>query len=486
MKILNFVFLILLVGLSTSLFSEIDLTEQPSHANKRNQQILIGLSSGEEELMNFQTIRRDSIILPAYTNKFPNDNTYVQLFNSKFNQQKIKVVNRDVIIVLSRALDYDSLFEALLKIRAAKTFGANHVSVASPLILSEVKISGELSHLLVLEDLLATAGADFVIENNQTRVIKQKSVKKNPVTNSDYLLGGNNHQELLYEISSALKKNAYNMADTQALGDSLKGRKIYWVAATTEPVNANFFQTLAQTQWLHSQGAAVHLILPYLPYARSDKPEFDVGVSTQGRLVADLIESVGTQGITVVRAHAPQSLGFFKIHSDEISGRETIIKYLKKLDIDCVVSPDAGFQKDATKYQHELNKAYEKDISSLKKHVCLVVMNKERNSDGQETIKGGTGLENIKNKRVVIIDDETSSGGTLAQVASWLEHYEPESVRAVVTHLAGPAKKSLESDAIKELAVTNTVPIQVKNKKLTILSIADEIAERISQYESNY
>jgi ribose-phosphate pyrophosphokinase len=173
-------------------------------------------------------------------------------------------------------------------------------------------------------------------------------------------------------------------------------------------------------------------------------------------------------------------LGFFKIHSEEISGRSTIVNFLKSQKIGCVVSPDAGFQKDATKYQHELLKAY-----GGSKDVCLAVMNKERNSDGQETILGGTGIENITGKHVVIIDDETASGGTLSQVAQVLQRYQPKSVFAVVTHLAGPAQKSLNSENIQHLVVTDTVPASVSHQKLKVLSIAPEIAAGIAAGESN-
>ena len=384
------------------------------------------------------------------------------------------------MIVLPAALNYDTLIEVLLKVRAAKTFGASRIVVQSSIPLKAIPISGALSEVLSLEQFLAVAGADEVIEKETSRELTETKSKRNAVTQADYWVGGTNHPQLIDQTSRALGKSPVGFEALRGAPESVKGRKIYWIAGIQAPVNEQLFTTLAQIKWIEEHGGSVHLVTPYLPYARSDKPEFDVGVTTQGRLVADLIEAVGTEGITVVRAHAPQSLGFFKIHSEEIAGRKTIVDHLRSQQIDCVISPDAGFQKDATKYQHDLIKSY-----GGQKEVCLVVMNKERNSDGKETILGGTGLEKIEGKNVVIIDDETATGGTLAQVAKALKNYPPKAVFAVVTHLAGTAKQSLGSDAIQSLVVTNTVPISLTDPKLTVLSIAPEIAESISRSELN-
>ena len=442
--------------------------------------IAIGLKSGQAELEAFQAQSENHpqgvSILKDHTGKYENDNTFVQL--SGHHTNRLKVANEEVVVVLPAKLNYDSLMELLIKIRAARTLGAAQVSVYSASPFKDIVIEGELSSELNLAEMISVAGADQIFEKGERRKLGQVIPKVNVVSQSAYWLGGTNHPELLGQVAAALDKKPYGFEELKADVSQLKGRKIYWFSASKAPVNDHFFATLAQIHWLESQGAVVHLVSPYLPYARSDKPEFHVGVAAQGRLVADLIESVGTQGITVVRAHAPQSLGFFKIHASEISGRTTIVNFLKSQDIECVVSPDAGFQKDATRYHHKLVKAYGRS-----RKVCLAVMNKERDTDGKETLVGGAGLESIEGKNVVIIDDETASGGTLHQVAQALQNYHPKSIFAVVTHLAGPAHKSLNSEFIQHLAVTNTVPVSVDHPRLTVLSIAPEIANEIRGFE---
>jgi phosphoribosylpyrophosphate synthetase len=148
--------------------------------------------------------------------------------------------------------------------------------------------------------------------------------------------------------------------------------------------------------------------------------------------------------------------------------------------VECIVSPDAGFQKNATKYQQDLFKAYNGE-----REVELAVMNKERDIDGKEKVLGGFGMSKISGKNVVIIDDETSSGGTLSQVASYLHQYRPKSILGVVTHLAGEAKSCLNSEYIDYVVVSDTVPICIRHPKLIVLEMGPSIGDWIHRGEEN-
>ncbi len=427
-------------------------------------------------------------LLVDRTKKFDNDNLYVELYNPLHNSpsssfggaSQVRVVNREVILPLPAEISCDQLMEALQKVRAAKVFGANEVILAPGVPLAELKVGCSLSQELSLEQFFAVAGADRVRESSKSlRPLLEIRPKKNPVTQAGFLIGGDHH-ELTGKVAQLLGSSDVSFEVLRSHPEVLRGVKIYWFSASIPPVQENLFRALAQTQWLQSQGAAVQWVTPYLPYARSDKPEFGLGVAAQGRLVADLIEAVGTQGVIVARAHAPQSLGFFKIHADEISARSTLIQYLRAHQVDCVISPDAGFQKDATRYQQELSEAYGKPDS-----VCLVVMNKQRTAEGEQVL-GGTGLEQIAGRKVVIIDDETATGGTLGHVAEAIQKYRPASVFAVVTHLAGSGQKALDSPWIEKLVVTDTLPSRIQSPKLEVVSIAEEIKAVILSHESEF
>ena len=428
----------------------------------------------------FESIGSRYTLLPDLTRKFDNDNMVVQFYHPSVNTTGIVVANQDASLAVPAHMNYETLMEALIKIRTARTLGASLISVFSQIPLDQIQLEGAHAQELNLSDLFVVAGADFGIQAGERTALAPRRLPRNLVQKEDYWIGGSNHPALLTEVATQLGKKPMSFEEIQAMPEQCAGRRIYWMVAAEPPVNERFFSALSQAAWMNRHGANVHLVTPYLFYSRSDKPEFDVGVTTQGRLVADLIESVGIQGITVVRAHAPQSLGFFRIHSKEITSRPTIIDFLKKNQVDCVISPDAGFQKDATKFQHDLAVAY-----GGSREVNLVVMNKERNYEGKERILGGTGIEQVTGKTLVIVDDETASGGTLDQVAQILQRYEPKRIIAVVTHLAGHAKKAIQSPVLEQIVVTNTLPITIQSEKVTVLSIAEEIAQDIAQSEAN-
>lgn len=448
--------------------------------------VVLSVEKGQKELEAFVQIApayfhgRPFEVLKDRTMLFENENTHVQLAPRKATNPM--VAHRDVVLVLPEQLDYPSLMEALIKIRAAKTFGANSITAYSQIDISKIQIRGEFGHFLNLEALLAAAGAKHIYADSKRYDAQHEEFADLDPVHSAYIVGGENYVSLRDQIAGLLSKTPLNFKDLHDLGYKglLKGQQIYWITAYTKPVNEYLFSTLAQVRWLRHQGASVHVISPYLPYARADKPEFEVGATTEGRLAADLIEAVGTEGITVVRAHAPQSLGFFTILARELSGRTQINRYLKDQGVECVISPDAGFQKDATKYVEELRHLYGEGHE-----VRLVVMNKERDSNGIEKLIGGTGMESVLGKKVVIIDDETASGGTLGKVAEYVHGFKPREVFAVVTHLAGPADRALNSPYITKLIVTDTVPIQQSHSKLEVLPIAEEIVKDILLLEQN-
>ncbi len=214
-------------------------------------------------------------------------------------------------------------------------------------------------------------------------------------------------------------------------------------------------------------GSQITLVSPYLPYARSDKKD-QYGVAITGRLAADMIETSGTDAVSFVRAHAPQSEGFFKIPTIQTMGRKTINAFLANLNVEQIISPDAGFQKDATLYADDLK-------------VPVSVVNKQRNLQTGESKLHGISGPKVKGKIVAIIDDETASGGTLGKVAEFLKKLGAAKVVAVVTHLSGNADQALNSVAIDSLAVTDTFKITKQHSKLSVLSVAKEISDDLKK-----
>lgn len=458
--------------------------------------ITVGADS-EAFLGQLASLQLHPTVLPTQTGHFPeNTQSFVRLYHPTLNPRTVSVVHQKVWIQVPAKLTYDLLMELLIKVRSAQTFGAASIHAFAPCPLAQVELippPGDLppQTALSLEHLLMQAGCQQVWEGKSSRwlqtpvssparVAAAPALQKSSVA-APFWIAGHLHTALRDEVAQLLGQTAYAFAELQQHPEQLLHQRIYWIASAIPPVNDTFFTLLAQVHFLVQHGAEVIWIAPYLPYARSDKPEFQWGVASVGKLAADLMEGSGIQGIKVVRAHAPQSLAFFKIFAEELTGRPTLIAYLLQQQIDCIVSPDAGFQKDATLVQLELEQAYQ--AAGTPKTVCLAVMNKRRSFDAKEVLVGGTGLEALIGKKVAILDDETASGGTLDQVAKFLHHsFPPQSILAMVTHLAGHAQKSLNSSYLQALVVTNTLPL-APYPRLHVLSVAPEIAASILRDE---
>lgn len=394
-------------------------------------------------------------VLPTQTREFDNGNTGAWFYQS--------VLGYDFEILIPSAFNADELMEALIKIRTAYAQGAKRVTVVSEIPLDDIEFltSQPDSKRLPLEKLFQIAGASNIRVGGKpsVRLVRESRGYAYQDWSNSAFMAGDSHPYLRDELARLLKINVVDAKHSRYFDRT----QIFYVASITPPVNENFFKLLADIIDLKSKGASVTLITPYLPYARSDKKDHE-GVSVTGRLVADLIEAVRTDSIAFVRAHAPQSEGFFSIPVFHISGRRTLKEYLAQQGIDLVVSPDAGFQKDATLYAEDLG-------------VPVAVVNKQRDPETSETLLHDISGPAIKGLHVAIIDDETASGSTLAKVAAFLKEHGAKTVTAVVSHLAGAGKKALESRDIDHIVVTNTFPVDTMNNgRVRVLSIAKEIA----------
>ncbi len=420
--------------------------------------------------------------------EFDNGNTFVML--NKEMDKDFSLPLQDVTIPLPAKMSANDLMEVLLSVYAAKMQYANKINIYSEVPLENVEFSDEelKGAVLPLMHFFAKAGVHEIQVKGQGLFETQPLPVRNPKSSirSSYYIVGNTHPPLRQEIAGKLGRPSYTYEELLNLNQSLLNSRVYLISPPTLNANASFFQTLSQIHELVTRGAAVQFVSTYLPYARSDVPSFTHGVATQGRLIATLVESLGIEGSAFVRPHARQSLGFFSSPCYEITGRPTINKFLEAQGVGVIVSPDAGFQKDATRYAHELNKHRAAD-----NQVGVVVINKKRQIDGTSEIVNAKGLgEEVKGKIAAIIDDETASGGTMADSAKAVKAAGAKKVIAVVTHLAGHAKKALSSHDIDLFAATDTLPFDESvwqgdlTRKFVKLSIADEVASYIRYLEN--
>ncbi len=379
--------------------------------------------------------------------EFPNLNTFVKAPSTK---------GEDVRIHLPQDLTADSLVESLFLVYSARHSMAKSIVVD---LEGSPKVKGSaLSEGMIL-DFFAQAGAFELCHQGVCHsLVRRQFPRMAPPTNSIYTLA---------RPSIAAKMPGEQITWPVSNLAKVKGALVSVDLDGTD--NQTLLKTLGQVEAFTKAGAWVHVIAPYLPYARSDKAERDIGVTVQARLVADLLQLAGAQAMTVVRPHAPQSVGYYDIPVIAVSGRETINAYLKDLGVEAIIAPDAGFQKDASKYAQELG-------------LPLHIFQKERNSSGEASLIGSD-LGGIDGKVLALIDDETASGGTLAMVAHSLKLAGAAKIFAVVTHLAGDGKQATASEDIDMMVVTNTLENfgGKAREKLRILDVTTELVARICE-----
>ena len=399
----------------------------------------------------------------ADAKEFANGNTFVRL--------KDGVAGEAVTVVSARQVTADQFLELLILARTAQSEFAQTIKIITideAGVKAPIKVVDSKGNLIIdahlAEKMLKTAGAGRI--DSGTLKVPVKTAVTVPHSNSSdkapLLIAENVDSSLGQLIAQQLGMEFMGRVEV-ANSSQLQNRQIIFLGTIQEPHNESLLKTLVAVNQMTAADAKVHLITPYLPYARSDKKD-QAGVAITGRLIADLIETVGTSSIHFARAHAPQSQGFFRIPTSQSSGRETINKFLQGQGVEQVISPDAGFQKDATLYADDLK-------------VPVSVINKQR-----DLITGDSKLHDmsgpsVTGKVVAIIDDETASGGTLAKAAEFLKKQGARKVFAVVTHLAGNPAQALNSEHIDKVVVTDSFDVKLQSPKLSVLSLSYEMVK---------
>jgi ribose-phosphate pyrophosphokinase len=194
-------------------------------------------------------------------------------------------------------------------------------------------------------------------------------------------------------------------------------------------------------------------------------------VPITAKLVADLITTAGCQRVLAVDLHAGQIQGFFDIPVDHLfAAPPVIVDYLAKKDLKdpVLVSPDAGGVERARAIAKRLNAG-------------LAIIDKRR--DGPNVAVFMYLIGDVKDKDVVVIDDMIDTAGTLIQAVEAVKREGARRVLACAVHgvLSGPAIKRIESSALEEVVITNSVPLtpDKANPKIHVLSVAPLLAEAI-------
>ncbi len=257
--------------------------------------------------------------------------------------------------------------------------------------------------------------------------------------------------------------------------DNVRGDDLFIVQSVSVNPNEYLMELLIMIDAAKRASAdRITAVLPYYGYARQDRKD-QPRVPITAKLVANLLVAAGANRVLCVDLHAQQIQGFFDIPVDHLYAAPVIVKYLRSLELDnlVVVSPDAGGLKMADAYSKLLGAG-------------IAVVGKQRKS--ATDVEANHLVGDVEGCNTLLVDDMTSTAGTLTAAAKLLKKAGAKSVRAAVSHslLTEKGIGRLKESPIVELVTTDTVPQRAwPDFNVTVLSVADVLAEAICRIHNN-
>lgn len=295
------------------------------------------------------------------------------------------------------------------------------------------------------------------------------------------VFSGNSNKKLACDICKFLKIELANAAvDTFSDGEirvkintNARGKDVFVVQSTSYPSNTNLIELLIMIDALKRASAQrITAVLPYFGYARQDRKD-QPRVPITAKLVANLLTIAGADRVLTIDLHAGQIQGFFDIPLDHLFAFTIFTDYIKKLKLDknlVIVSPDVGGIKTA--------RAYAKRIKC-----ALAIVDKRRVNDKEAEVMHIMG--DVKGKHAVVVDDMIATAGSLVEAVDAIKSEGALDVYAAVTHpvLCGPAIERIKRSQLKEVIVTDTIPIPKEKMidKIKVMSVASLLGEAIKR-----
>ena len=291
---------------------------------------------------------------------------------------------------------------------------------------------------------------------------------------------GNAHPELAQEIVDYLdislgKAKVSKFKDGEIrleINESVRGNNVFIVQPTCYPVNENLMELLIMIDAIRRASAkSITAVIPYYGYARQERKQ-NPREPISAKLVANLLTAAGADRMVTIDLHTSSIQGFFDIPVDHMPAAPLLADYYLKKNMEniVVVSPDIGGVTRARNIAARLN--------------CgLAIIDKRRPEPNQAEIMGIIG--DVKGKNVIMVDDMIDTAGTITNGANFLyEQAGAKEVYACCTHavFTPPAVERIENSAIKEMLITNTIPLTQEERqceKIQTVSIAPLLGRTI-------
>ncbi len=295
------------------------------------------------------------------------------------------------------------------------------------------------------------------------------------------LFTGNSNRQLAGEIAEVLNMEVgdatvSNFSDGESLvqiNENVRGSDVFVVQSTCTPVNKNIMELLLMIDALRRASAGrITAVMPYYGYARQDRKAAP-RVPISARLVADILSVVGIDRVLTIDLHAGQIQGFFDVPVDHLYASPVLTDYVKKEYMNnlVVVSPDAGGVERARAFAKRVN-------------ASLAIIDKRREKANVSQVMHVVG--DVKDKNALLFDDMIDTAGTITHAAAALKEKGAKRVIAACAHavLSGPALERINDSVLENVIVTNTIPMEDKQKeckKLTVLSVASLLGDAIKR-----
>jgi len=293
------------------------------------------------------------------------------------------------------------------------------------------------------------------------------------------LLTGNSNPALAKEIAEYIGQSLSQTTVTTfsdgeirvRIDENVRGGDVFLIQSCCHPVNTSIMELLLLIDAVkRSSASRITTVIPYYGYGRQDRKD-QPRVPISAKLIADLLTVAGANRVLTMDLHAGPIQGFFDIPVDHLYAMPILLDYIKKQQISdmVIVSPDAGGVERARAFAKRLNSS-------------LAIIDKRRESPNQAEVMNIIG--EVKDKHALLFDDMIDTAGTIVQTAQTCLDNGALSVWAGCTHpvLSGPALERLEGSCLREVVVTNTIPLNGKEQqcsKLKTLSVAPLLGEAI-------
>ena len=293
------------------------------------------------------------------------------------------------------------------------------------------------------------------------------------------VLSGNAHPALANDICEYLgislgQCDVFKFSNDNTfvrIKENIRERDVFLVQPISAPVNDHVMELLIMIDAAKRASAGrITAVVPFYAYGRSDKKD-QPRVPITARLVANLITTAGADRVLTVDLHAGQIQGFFNIPVDELTAVPILARSFQEMELSnlVVAATDVGDAKRA------------RDMADiLDAPIAIVEKHRIGNEDRVEAVNL---IGDVKGKTALIVDDEIGTGGTVIATATALEEHGAGDIYCSVTHpvLSGNATRLIEDSIIKELTVTDTLPVpsEKNGSKIKVLSVASLLGEAI-------